>query len=260
MNKLTVMMNCMNGEEYLSEALQHIINQSFKNWELYFFDNQSTDNSKNIFESFGDSRFKYFYFDKSYDLGYARQKAWKKIDSEYVAICDVDDLSLDERFDNQIKFLDSNLEYGVIGSNVFLIDSNSKIFEEIKFEENSYILKHKIQYQHVFNSATLMFRKSAVDEVGGYNPKYEMVNDYDLLYRISKKYEISCLNKTLVCNRQHGNNLSYKKIVKGQLELLHLQKNIYKEIYSFRAKINLLQNMFLTFLRIIYHSFKIKKS
>ena len=40
MNKLTVMMNCMNGEEYLSEALQHIINQSFKNWELYFFDNQ----------------------------------------------------------------------------------------------------------------------------------------------------------------------------------------------------------------------------
>ena len=92
----------MNGEEYLSEALQHIINQSFKNWELYFFDNQSTDNSKDIFESFGDSRFKYFYFDKSYDLGYARQKAWKKIDSEYVAICDVDDLSLDERFDNQI--------------------------------------------------------------------------------------------------------------------------------------------------------------
>ena len=60
----------------------------------------------------------------------------------------------------------------VIGSNVFLIDSNSKIFDEIKFEENSYILKHKIQYQHVFNSATLMFRKSAVDEVGGYNPKY----------------------------------------------------------------------------------------
>ena len=86
-----------------------------------------------------------------------------------------------------------------------------------------------------------------------------MVNDYDLLFRISKKYEISCLNKTLVCNRQHGNNLSYKKIVKGQLELLHLQKIFIKK-YSFRAKINLLQNMFLTFLRIIYHSFKIKKS
>ena len=46
MNKLTVMMNCMNGEKYLPEALQNIINQSFKNWELYFFDNQSSDNSK----------------------------------------------------------------------------------------------------------------------------------------------------------------------------------------------------------------------
>ena len=56
-----------------------------------------------------------------------------------------------------------------------------------------------------------------------------MVNDYDLLFGISKKYEISCLNKTLVCNRQHGNNLSYKKIVKGQLELLHLQKIFIKK-------------------------------
>ena len=91
-----------------------------------------------------------------------------------------------------------------------------------------------------------MFRKSAVDEVGGYNPKYEMVNDYDLLFRISKKYEISCLNKTLVCNRQHGNNLSYKKIVKGQLELLHLQKIFIKK-YIVLSKIYLLQNMFLTF-------------
>ena len=52
MNKLTVMMNCMNGEKYLPEALQNIINQSFKNWELYFFDNQSSDNSKEIFDSF----------------------------------------------------------------------------------------------------------------------------------------------------------------------------------------------------------------
>lgn len=258
MNKLTVMMNCMNGEKYLSEALQNIINQSFENWQLYFFDNQSSDKSKDIFDSFRDSRFKYFCFNEFYDLGLARQKAWKEINSEYVAICDVDDISLEQRFDNQIKFLDSNLNYGVVGSNVFLIDNNSKKFEEIKYDESSHILKHKIQYQHVFNSATLMFRKKAVDEVGGYNPKYEIINDYDLLYRISKKFEISCLNKTLVCNRQHGNNLSYKKIVKGQLELLHFQKKIYKQIYSFRARINLLKNMFLTFLRIIYHSLKIK--
>ena len=256
MNKLTVMMNCMNGEKYLFEALQHIINQSYKNWELFFFDNQSSDKSKEIFDSFKDYRLKYFYFDEFYSLGQARQKAWGEINSEYVAICDVDDLSLNHRFDIQIKFLELNSSFGVVGSNVFLIDNQSNKFKELKYEGNSHQLKHKIQYQHVFNSATLMFRKSAVDEVGGYNPKYEMVNDYDLLFRLSKKFDIHNLNETLVCNRQHQSNLSYLKIVKGQIELIKLQHSILNKVSNINIKLKLFCNMLITLLRIIYHSFK----
>ena len=258
MNKLTVMMNCMNGEKYLPEALQNIINQSFKNWELYFFDNQSSDNSKEIFDSFGDPRFKYFYFDECYNLGFARKNAWKEINSEYVAICDVDDISLHKRFEYQVKFLDLNSNFGVVGSNVYLIDNDSNKFNEIKYEENSTQLKHKIQYEHVFNRASLMFRKSSVDKVGGYNPKYEMVNDYDLLFRISRKFDICNLKETLVCNRQHQNNLSYIKIVKGQIELLKLQYYILFKVRKTKTIIKLFRNMLLTLLRIIYHLFKNK--
>ena len=103
-----------------------------------------------------------------------------------------------------------------------------------------------------------MFRKSAVDEVGGYNPKYEMVNDYDLLFRLSKKFDIHNLNETLVCNRQHENNLSYLKIVKGQIELIKLQRSILNEVSNINIKFKLFSNMLITLLRIIYHSFKKK--
>lgn len=256
MNKLTVMMNCMNGERYLPEALQAIIDQTFKDWDLYFFDNQSTDNSIKIFNNFKDSRFKYFYFDKFYNLGQARKKAWKEINSEYVAICDVDDISLNQRFEFQTKFLDLNSDYGVVGSNVFLIDSNSNKLNEIKYEINSINLKSTIEYKHVFNSATLMFRKSAVDKVGGYDSKYEMVNDYDLLFRLSREFNISNLPETLVCNRQHQNNLSFLKIVRGQIELLKLQYFILGKVKNFIIKNKLIYNMFSTLLRIIYHSIK----
>ena len=53
-------MNCYNGQRYLSEAIKSVINQTYKNWELIFYDNCSTDNSKEIFKSFNDKRLKYF--------------------------------------------------------------------------------------------------------------------------------------------------------------------------------------------------------
>ena len=98
MNKLTVLMNCKNGERFLKESLLSIINQTYTDWKLFFFDNKSNDQSKNIFNSFNEPRFEYFYFEESLKLGEARNKAWDKINSEYVAICDVDDTFLKNRF------------------------------------------------------------------------------------------------------------------------------------------------------------------
>ena len=256
MNKLTVLMNCKNGESFLNESLNSIVNQTFKDWKLFFFDNLSTDNSKKIFYSFKDSRFHYFNFSESLKLGDARKKAWKEIQSQYVAICDVDDVFYDNRFKDQLEYLENNENCSVVGSNVYLIDKFSNKIQEVNHYLSNKELKKKIQYKHVFNSSTLLFRKKCVDEVGGYNSNYEMVNDYDLLYRLSKKFDISILNKTLVCSRQHGNNLSFQKIVKGQVELIKLQLEILKSINDLKIKLRLYKNILMTILRVVYHSFK----
>ena len=256
MNKLTILMNCKNGERFLREALNSIINQTYKEWNLFFFDNQSNDKSKEIFDTFKDERFKYFYFKKHINLGYARKKAWEEIQSKYVAICDVDDIFLKERFEEQVNYMDNNDKCSVVGSNVYLIDNKSNRFKELNYHSSNDNLKKQIQYKHVFNSATLLFRKKNVDEVGGYNPFYEMVNDYDLLFRLSRKFEIASLNKTLVCNRQHDSNLSFKKIVKGQVELLSLQFKIMKSVNVYSIKLKLYKNITLTLMRIIYHYIK----
>ena len=58
---VSVIVNCFNGEKYLKEALASVLNQSYENWEIIFWDNRSTDNSKNILNSFKDSRIKYFF-------------------------------------------------------------------------------------------------------------------------------------------------------------------------------------------------------
>jgi len=71
-------MNCYNGEQYLKEALGSVIKQTYENWELIFWDNQSTDKSASIFKSYTDSRFKYYYAPIHIDLGKARKNAIEK--------------------------------------------------------------------------------------------------------------------------------------------------------------------------------------
>ena len=58
---VSVIVNCFNGEQYLHKALSSILSQTYKNWEIIFWDNQSSDNSKKIFSGFKDKRFKYYF-------------------------------------------------------------------------------------------------------------------------------------------------------------------------------------------------------
>ena len=88
---VSIIINCHNGEEYLEQTLRSVLNQTYKNWELIFFDNSSNDESKNIFKSFDDKRLRYFYNKKKINLYHARNKAIQKTKGEFITFIDVDD-------------------------------------------------------------------------------------------------------------------------------------------------------------------------
>ena len=74
---ISIIVNCFNGEKYLKRALESIINQTYNNWEVVFWDNQSSDNSKKIFSEFKDKRFKYYFSKEHTSLYKARNEAIK---------------------------------------------------------------------------------------------------------------------------------------------------------------------------------------
>ena len=84
-------MNCHNGERYLKKSLRSIFHQSFKNWELIFFNNCSTDGSLDIINSFKDRRVKVYHSKKFLNLYDARNKALKYAKGKYVSFLDADD-------------------------------------------------------------------------------------------------------------------------------------------------------------------------
>ena len=100
---ISVIINCFNGEKYLKKCIQSVIEQTYLNWEIIFWDNQSTDNSKNIINSFNDNRIKYFYAPTHETLYSARNFAIEKADGELIAFLDVDDIWLPLKLDIQVK-------------------------------------------------------------------------------------------------------------------------------------------------------------
>ena len=89
---ISILMNCFNGEKYLEEALNSVFQQTYENWELIFWDNNSNDKSKQIISSFKDKRIRIFTSLVHTNLGEARKEAYKKVQGDYLAFLDVDDI------------------------------------------------------------------------------------------------------------------------------------------------------------------------
>ena len=88
---VSILLNCYNSSLYISRAIQSVINQSYKNWELIIWDDGSSDNTVEIIKSFNDPRIRLFLQKKNLGLGNSRIRAIKKIKGSLVSILDSDD-------------------------------------------------------------------------------------------------------------------------------------------------------------------------
>jgi len=102
---VSFVMNCYNGEQYLKRSLNSILNQTYQNWELVFWDNASTDSSKFIFDSYSDPRFKYFRSKENVSLGQARACAINECYGDFVAFLDVDDEWYSKKTEIQVNVM-----------------------------------------------------------------------------------------------------------------------------------------------------------
>ena len=114
---VSIIVNCFNGEEYLEDCLRSVLKQSYKNWELIFWDNISTDQSKKILKQFKDKRIKYFKSKKFTSLYKARNLAISKAKGDYVGFLDTDDIWKRNKLSEQIKILKKNKNIKIIYSN-----------------------------------------------------------------------------------------------------------------------------------------------
>ena len=119
-------MNCLNGSEYLKEALDSVMKQTYKNWEVIFWDNASTDDSASIAKSYGE-KIKYFCSDSTIKISIARERAFNEASGEYIAILDDDDIWFPQKLEKQINVFKKNQNIDNIYENLRFRKLNSKM-------------------------------------------------------------------------------------------------------------------------------------
>ena len=208
---VSIIMNCFNGEKFLSQSLKSLKEQNFKNWELIFFDNCSTDESKKILLSYKDRRFKYFKSKKFLTLYAARNLAIKKSKGRYICFLDVDDWWHKDKLKLQINLLLKNKRIKFVYTNYYLYfekNKKSKILFNDKLPEG--FITQELLNNYCIGILTVMIRKEIFLK-NKFDKSYNIIGDFDLFLRLSKKYEIKSIQKPLSYYRNHNENLSKKK-------------------------------------------------
>ena len=213
---VSVIMNCYNGEKYLREALDSVLVQTYSKWELIFWDNQSTDNSAEIFKRYDDQRFKYCYAPTHTLLYEARNYAIEQASGDFLAFLDVDDWWVPEKLAQQIPLFDDE-QVGLVCSNYWIVSETRKtksLFRKKCFPQG-WVLNDVLDAYPV-GMLTLTVRRTAFDGLdGGCNPAYHIIGDYDLVVRLAVDWKMACNEEPLAFYRLHGENEGQKQKKRG---------------------------------------------
>ena len=205
MPEISVIINCFNGEKYLSEAIDSVFAQTFDDWEIVFWDNASTDGTAEIAKSYGE-RLRYFRSETFVNLARARNWAFEKSRGNYVAILDSDDIWLPQKLERQLELFQADESLGMVICDCTCFDSQGERYRVFQVNKPSrgqafgaYLSNEFIPFPSV-----TMFRKEALARLDYvFDDRYGRVQDYDLCLRMTYNFTIDYVDEPLCKWRMH---------------------------------------------------------
>lgn len=211
--KISVLMAVLNGEKFLCEAIESIIDQTYDDFEFIIVNDGSTDASEEIIQSYHnkDSRIKTLKNDENIGLAGSLNLGIQHTDGKYIARMDADDVSMPERFEKQIFYLDENPDIQVLGTNVFRINENGIILREVAYPTLSKDMRWNMIWGNnaVVCHPTVMMRTQWIRDIGLYKDQ-QTSQDLELWSRVFNEEPLPIYNLQipLLKYREHPTSIS----------------------------------------------------
>ena len=205
--KVSIIINCHNGAQFLNECIDSIFNQTSSDWEIIFWDNVSTDNSLDIAKSYG-SKIRFFASETLLSLGQARRLAMQEARGEFIAFIDTDDIWLEDHLAIQVSFMESK-SYLASYAGIQEIDSEGVVIRNVIPEFSSGPQLRNILRQFEINVPTMMLHRSLIVDYGFlFNPSILIVEEFELFVRIAVDHNIGVIHEVLAQYRVHDGGLT----------------------------------------------------
>lgn len=232
---VSIIINCFNGDKYLKEAINSIYNQSYHNWEIIFWDNQSTDKSAKIAKSF-DQKLKYFYASNHTPLGEARNEAVKVTNGDFIAFLDCDDLWLPEKLDLQIKKITSGNYSMCYGGCIEIDKDENKIRSRIPQNKDGNMFESLLFQWDICMQAILVRKKDLLKYKLNFDKNIYASAEYNLFMRLAVKTQFCSVKDLIVKWRIRGDSLTSQQISKWAHERRYTLDKIIKENVGIEKK------------------------
>ncbi|MCT4508398.1 MAG: glycosyltransferase [Tepidibacter sp.] len=211
MSKVSVIIPTYNYGEFICDAIDSILKQTFKDYEIIIIDDGSIDNTKNIIKKYNDKIS--YYYQSNQGPASARNLGIKKSTGDYICFLDADDIFIQNKLETQVKLLDnnSNKNIGLLYSDFLVVNQSLSLvikhYKCQKFISHNEAFKYLMKLNYI-NTSTVMIVKDYLLEVGLFNEKYKYLEDYDLWVKLGKNHEYLHLDQPLVKTRSHYKNYS----------------------------------------------------
>ena len=202
--EISVIMPVYNMVEYVGDAIESILNQTFSKFELIIIDDASTDGTDRVLYSYVDYRIMIERNERNIGNYASRNKGIQKARGKYIAIMDADDIAIPTRLEKQISYLKIHPNVLAIGSDCIYIPINQKKSRAFTYLDIQIALLENNCFVH----SSLMIRADILRQLHGYDEYYYYSSDYDLACRLVLLGEVENLSDPLILYRWHASQIT----------------------------------------------------
>lgn len=231
---ITVVVPTYNGAPYLRQALESVIGQTFKDFEVIVIDDASTDGSFEIAKEYAanDSRFKLIQNEKNLGFAGNRNKAISLASGRYIAWQDQDDISLPDRLELQFSLLESDARLAMVGGAMMVFDETGELGIR-RYPVNDDEIRRMIFRFSPIALPACMMRTSALLEVGGYSERWSPAGDLDMTFKIGLTHKLANIPQVAIRYRTHNNSATKHHLKRIEKDSVRLRFN-YAKSRSYR--------------------------
>lgn len=206
-------MSVYNGERFLRASIESLLSQSLHDFECIIVDDASTDGTASILKGYAAKDPRILVLANTQNLGLTKSlnRAIGASKGAYVARMDADDVSHPARLEKEAAFLDQHPGYALVGTWATIIDERDAPLRTIRYPAESKELKRALIRYNPFFHSSIMMRRDALDAVGAYDERWKFAQDYELYFRIARRYDIANLPEVLLAYRESAGSITGKK-------------------------------------------------